>query len=69
MVEADNLDGALAVAQELQDTRTAARSRWSPSGEGSSVALDAVFRNQWGRVLATLVASSHSSRTPPRRRS
>jgi len=31
------------------------RSRCGPSLTGASVALDAVFRDQWGRVLATLV--------------
>ncbi len=31
------------------------RSRCGPSSRDASVALDAVFRGQWGRVLATLV--------------
>ena len=31
------------------------RSRCGPSSTDASVALDAIFRNQWGRVLATLV--------------
>src|SRR5215468_11955231 len=33
----------------------AGRSRCDPSSKGCSVALDAVFRDHWGRVLAVLV--------------
>src|SRR5215475_2583426 len=32
----------------------AGRSRCDPSSKGCSVALDAVFRDHWGRVLAAL---------------
>ena len=42
---------------ELQDARPTGggRSRCGPSSRRCSVALDAVFREHWGRVLATLV--------------
>ena len=56
VVEADNLDGALAVAAGAAGAPgPAARSRCGRSSKRSSVALDGVFREHWGRVLATLV--------------
>ena len=55
VVEADNLDGALAVAGELQGLRARVRSRSGRSARRSSSVLEQVFRDQWGRVLASLV--------------
>ena len=55
LVEAPDLDHALEVAQELQQVTPALRSKCGPHANGCSVALDAVFREHWGRVLATLV--------------
>ena len=55
LIEADNLDGALAIAGELlQETRPGTALEVRPVLGDASVALDAVFRDHWGRVLATL---------------
>ena len=56
VVEADDLDGALAVAGELQELRSGRRDR-DPAGPrgGRSPVLEQVFRDDWGRVLASLV--------------
>ena len=56
VVEAENLDGALAVAGELQELRRVGRDRGpaGPRGATRSV-LEQVFREEWGRVLASLV--------------
>ena len=55
MIEADDLDRALAIRGSCRPRRPAA-ARWKcgPSSKDSSVALDAVFRDHWGRVVATL---------------
>ena len=64
LVEADDLDQAVALAgQLLQDTRQGVGIEVRPSSTGSPVALDAVFREQWGRVLATLVGVFGDNRT------
>ena len=56
VVEAENLDGALAVADELQELQARGRDRGpaGPRGAARSV-LEQVFRDEWGRVLASLV--------------
>ena len=55
LVEAENLDGALAVAAELQEADLTRRSRSGLVLEQELGALEDVFRDHWGRVLATLV--------------
>ena len=56
MIEADNLDEALAVAAELQDARRHRGDR-GPAGlrAGARGCLTTSSGDQWGRVLATLV--------------
>ena len=55
LVEAENLDGALAVAAELQELDVTAAIEVRPVLEQELGVLEDVFRDQWGRVLATLV--------------
>ena len=54
LFEADDLDDAIELAARIPAARTAARSRcgrwWSADG-----ADEAVFRDEWGRVLAILI--------------
>ena len=55
LIKAGNLDGALAIAQELlQETRPGVAIEVRPILDGRFRGADAVFRGQWGRVLATL---------------
>jgi RNA polymerase sigma factor (sigma-70 family) len=55
LIEADNLDGALALAAELQEIDLTAAIEVRPVLEQELGVLEDVFRDQWGRVLATLV--------------
>ena len=55
VVEADNLDDALAVASELQELRAAGAIEIRPFVRRTSSLLEQVFREDWGRVLASLV--------------
>ena len=55
-IDVDNLDVALAVAAELQALRPSSAIEVRPrTGTRSPVAVEGVFRDHWGRVLATLV--------------
>jgi hypothetical protein len=55
VVEAENLDGALAIAGELQELQERGRDRGPAGTRGVSSVLEQVFRDDWGRVLASLV--------------
>ncbi len=56
VVEAANLDEALAVAAELQELRPGGgRDRGAPDPRIAVTVVEDVFRTEWGRVLAALV--------------